>query len=189
MAKFGRRAIDIKGKRYGKLVVIERANFKVTNPNDSQARWLCKCDCGNTTVVRSYNLRKGYIKSCGCGRYELVPSNKLPPGDAAKHRLFSDYKKRAKYEDISFDIDYEDFINLTKRTCEYCGRFPANIIQTRNKRLNESYTYNGIDRRDNTKGYTKENCVTCCEICNRAKKDLSLEDFFAWIHRLIEYNS
>ena len=72
--------------------------------------------------------------------------------------------------------------------CVSCGRFPLNVITTRNKVYNESYNYNGVDRRNNLLGYTKENCVTCCEICNRAKKDLPLEEFFAWIHRLIEYN-
>jgi hypothetical protein len=28
---------------------------------------------------------------------------------------------------------------------------------------------NGIDRVDNSKGYTKDNCVSCCQFCNRMK--------------------
>jgi hypothetical protein len=49
--------------RYGKLTVKHRVF-----PNDKQgaAQYLCKCDCGNETVVRGYVLRKGDTKSCGC---------------------------------------------------------------------------------------------------------------------------
>ena len=40
---------------------------------------------------------------------------------------------------------------------------------------------NGIDRIDNNKGYTKENCVPCCDICNRIKMDLPYNVFIEHI--------
>jgi len=175
--------IDLTGQRFFRLKVIHLYG----KDKNGQAIWECKCDCGNIKNIRSNSLRRGAIKSCGCWRKEKSPHNKLPYGVAAQHKLYNDYKKRAKYDDISFDIEYEDFISLTKRTCEYCGRIPSNVIEPQNKNSG-SYIYNGVDRRDNTKGYTKDNCITCCEICNRAKKDLSLEEFYHWIHRLIEFN-
>lgn len=58
----GRPAIDLTGKRFGKLTVISR----VANANDGHARWLCQCDCGNTIEVSSNVLKKGNTKSCGC---------------------------------------------------------------------------------------------------------------------------
>ena len=39
-------------------------------------------------------------------------------------------------------------------------------------------------RLDNYKGYTIDNCVSCCKICNRAKGSLPLETFQKWIERL-----
>lgn len=50
------------GNKYGRLTVIERA------PNDSagRAHWICKCECGNTTIVRGTTLRSGATQSCGC---------------------------------------------------------------------------------------------------------------------------
>lgn len=54
--------IDLASQRFGRLTVIERAE----NSNAGQAKWLCKCDCGNHKVVAGYQLRGGYIQSCGC---------------------------------------------------------------------------------------------------------------------------
>ena len=49
------------GNRYGKLVVLKRANSI-----NGKAAWLCKCDCGNETIVSGSDLRSGKVKSCGC---------------------------------------------------------------------------------------------------------------------------
>lgn len=42
-------------------------------------------------------------------------------------------------------------------------------------------TDNGIDRVDNSKGYTSDNCVPCCWACNNAKKNNSSSEFLAWV--------
>ena len=52
---------DLTGKRFGKLVAIKR------DEQDS-SKWVCKCDCGNTTSVYMHNLTCGKAKSCGCKR-------------------------------------------------------------------------------------------------------------------------
>ena len=62
----GRPRIDLTGQRFGKLLVIgEKGRI------NEQVAWECQCDCGNTTVVRSSDLRSGDTKSCGCLRKEL----------------------------------------------------------------------------------------------------------------------
>ena len=58
------RVINIIGNRYGHLVVLER----VENSKFKAAQYLCKCDCGNTTISSSNALRTGHKKSCGCSR-------------------------------------------------------------------------------------------------------------------------
>lgn len=50
------------GRKYGALTVIR---FAGTGNNG--ARWLCKCDCGKEKTVDGYLLRRGSIKTCGCG--------------------------------------------------------------------------------------------------------------------------
>lgn len=57
---------DETGKRYGKLTVIK---YDHTDPKGG-AYWLCKCDCGCTTVVKGNRLRNGKTRSCGCLKRE-----------------------------------------------------------------------------------------------------------------------
>lgn len=57
---------DLTGQRFGKLTVISRAETK----KDRKARWLCRCDCGNETIVIGRSLRVGMTQSCGCKSIE-----------------------------------------------------------------------------------------------------------------------
>lgn len=50
------------GQKFGRLTVIEFHHKDKYN----NLYWLCKCDCGNETVVRAGNLRTGHTVSCGC---------------------------------------------------------------------------------------------------------------------------
>lgn len=58
MGKF----IDLTGQKFAKLIVMKR----VESDKRGGAAWLCKCECGNETIVLSNSLRRGNTKSCGC---------------------------------------------------------------------------------------------------------------------------
>lgn len=53
--------IDLTGQRFGRLAVIGQSSR-----HNRQVLWLCKCDCGQTTIVTGGNLRSGNTRSCGC---------------------------------------------------------------------------------------------------------------------------
>jgi hypothetical protein len=61
-----RQLVDLTGKRFGKLVVIERGE----NTGSGQPRWYCKCDCGELALVQAYNLKYNRTKSCGCDKLQ-----------------------------------------------------------------------------------------------------------------------
>ena len=63
---------DLTGQRFGKLTVIKR----VENSKCNRTQWLCKCDCGNTTMVLSCNLKSGKVSSCGCLHREKLKFSK-----------------------------------------------------------------------------------------------------------------
>lgn len=64
-----KRRADIAGQRFGRLVAVERVGIR-----SKQSLWLCKCDCGNTTVVSMSNLKVGHTTSCGCALQEAQQS-------------------------------------------------------------------------------------------------------------------
>jgi hypothetical protein len=79
--------IDMTGKRFGRLIVIERAENRT---NRKVAMWKCKCDCGKEVVCRGTHIRSGRTSSCGCLGIENATKAKLKHGDAqGKHaRLY-----------------------------------------------------------------------------------------------------
>ena len=68
---------DLIGKKFGRLIVIKRVENHVQPSGKQYVQWLCKCDCGNETVVRGANLKKGHTQSCGCLQKEKVTTHGL----------------------------------------------------------------------------------------------------------------
>lgn len=64
------RLVDLVGQRFTRLTVIERAPNK--SLADTNARWLCSCDCGKTCIAYGQDLRRGKFKSCGCLNAERI---------------------------------------------------------------------------------------------------------------------
>ena len=177
------RIIDIIGQKFGRWTVIER---NLPNNKFGNLMWLCKCDCGTKKIVSGISLRFGTSKSCGCLQKEAVKrtghKNGLTSGLSSMKGVFSSYKRNAKNRGISFKLTFEEFKETTQKNCVYCGAKPNNI--RKNQHNNGDYTYNGIDRIDNNKGYIISNIAPCCKICNRVKRDLTLQEFKDWIERV-----
>lgn len=70
------RPIDLTGKRFGRLIVLER----VENSRSGGTVWKCKCDCGNVKICNGERLRCGKLKSCGCLSIDTVKKNMTKHG-------------------------------------------------------------------------------------------------------------
>ena len=70
------------------------------------------------------------------------------------------YKGSAREKGLEFTLTSEEFFELVNGVCYFCG--------------GEGY---GIDRLDSSVGYKKENCVSCCTMCNLMKLTNTVEDF------------
>lgn len=105
--------------------------------------------------------RCAHIASCS-GQGDSYYATAWP---TSKRSTFTAYAKRAAVKGLTFELDQETFYNISKQVCFYC------------KRPNSYHHSNGVDRVDNEKGYTVDNCVACCAECNSMKSDISLQDF------------
>jgi len=173
--------IDLTGQRFGRWTVLKRVKGKRAN-----AAWLCRCDCGTESSVYSDSLRSGKSKSCGCLRDEETSKRqRLPDGEAAFNSIVEQYRRQAAVRGYEWHLTRSDVRRLTKQTCSYCGCPPSQV--RRRSSLRGDYVYNGIDRVDSDAGYTLENCVSCCGTCNRAKRNMSAEEFLSWVSRVWHY--
>lgn len=107
------------------------------------------------------------------------------PGHAATTRLMEIYKWNAKVREIGFHLTREQFQHIIGLPCDYCGSPPTAI--KRGKDIWSPLIYNGIDRVDNSLGYTSENSVPCCKMCNAAKKAMPVQEFLDWIKRIYHH--
>lgn len=176
---------DIAGQRFGKLVALERA-APPRGRSGKRAWWKCQCDCGNITVCDGAELRNGTVKSCGCAKH-------LASGEAAFNALWYVYRTAHQRKrglspgdpKAQFTLTKEQFRELTKQNCFYCGKLPSTV----KKAKHSDYLYNGLDRIDNTKGYTPDNVVPCCGECNFHKGSLPQDQFLAWLDRVTAFGS
>jgi len=83
----GRKAVDISGKKFGRLTVLYR-NKNFHSSSGYSARWWCLCDCGNIKSISYAHLRQG-TKSCGCLRDEN--SSKRNKGKYIKSEIGNKY--------------------------------------------------------------------------------------------------
>lgn len=68
---------DLTGMRFGRLIVIKRAENYVSPKGDTNTQWLCLCDCGEYVTVNQSRLTSGNTQSCGCLRREKSSERKF----------------------------------------------------------------------------------------------------------------
>lgn len=196
-------AKNLKGKKFNTLTVLERVG-SLTRPNGtkSHSTWSCLCDCGNTTVLPSNEIKKKSRKGCSVKcpfvseanlaqlstRKGMIYQKREDLGEGHSYiaQMYKAYRNGAKKRGYEFELIRVDFANLIRQSCYYCLALPSLRSMKRKGRIHEA-NVNGLDRTDNSKGYTLENVVPCCATCNFLKGPLNREEFLKQI-RLISAN-
>lgn len=168
--------INLVNKSYGRLTVLRRGE----NTTDGHIRWWCKCVCGTEKLVHSSGLKNGSTTSCGCRWKEWSETTKKRPYE----RLYNAFIRSSKKRKYNVDLTYEQFLDFTNVLhCYYCG----DIVEW-DKHHSSDLRYHGynLDRKDNEVGYTKENCVVCCPLCNYMKRTMGYEEFINHIRKILQ---
>lgn len=162
---------NLTDNQYGRLIVIGIEGYN----SHGEGLWKCKCDCGKISIVFAGNLIRGHTRSCGCLQIDTTERKMFPTKNTAFNRVYRTYKHTAKRRNLSFTLSPEEFREITQKVCFYCSRPPQNECKSGTSSI--SYWYSGIDRIDNTAGYSLGNTVPCCYVCNRMKGTMTQKQF------------
>lgn len=154
--------------------------------------YLCKCVCGSQRTIRSGDFK--IRKSCGCTRLSGTPRQverwtfrrKGTLTENLSRGIYRNYKRAAEKRSYSFELTYNQFLNLIQQPCRYCTESPSSLWRGSSRKYLEPmiFKYNGVDRVDNSLGYTATNCVPCCSLCNNSKGTLPLSIWLDWIQKV-----
>jgi hypothetical protein len=159
----GKKFIDLSGQTLGKLTVLKRLLSTKDKTGQTKSWYLCRCICGVEKAIGASSVKSGRTKSCGCFQRERL-------GDILRLRayesLYNRLKRCAERNGHEVSLTYSEFIEFTEiNECHYCG---GKVFWTQFDMAKNGRAYN-LDRKDNTLGYTVENCVVCCKRCNFGK--------------------
>lgn len=102
------RIVDLTGRVFGKLIVIERAGYKTTKSGQQHIQWKCRCECGRETIVPGRDLSSGNTQSCGQCKNEN------------HYEFFDDYVVGYTNTGASFIVDLDDYERVSPR---YWGNY------------------------------------------------------------------
>lgn len=148
------RLVNIKGLRFGRLVVINKVPVTApTSTSRKTTRWYCRCSCGKVVIVNSYSLRRGFTRSCGCLRRTANIKRCTTHGlsHTSEYFTWSNIRNRCNN---SNDTEYQLYGGRGIRVCNRWRSF-ANFYADMGPKPGPEYS---IDRKDSNKGYSPTNC-------------------------------
>lgn len=141
--------LEIKsGQRFNKLIVIKEVDRFIQPSGQPQRGFLCKCDCGKTKVIRLSHLIHNRVRSCGCltGEFHGDSHTQL-------HNTYRAMKNRC------YNSNYHEYYLYGGRGIKICKEWENSYLTFKGFALKNGYKEGlWIDRINNYKGYSPDNC-------------------------------
>lgn len=112
------RVIDLTNQRFGKLIAMSMHSA------DSYGRkkWLCLCDCGNSSIVSSDNLRRGHTLSCGCVKAKRAAEASITHGHTSI-MVSPEYRAWVHMKTRCYNVNASNYYLYGGRGIKVCDRW------------------------------------------------------------------
>lgn len=139
---------NLVGKKFGKLSVVDK--FPENNKYNA-VQWVCKCECGEETIVTTSHLRSGSVASCGnhLGKHRHA----IKGEETSEYSTWLGIKDRCNNKN---NPRYKDYGGRNIKICRQWSSSFENFLDDMGKKPNPTYS---IERIDNDKGYYPGNCI------------------------------
>ncbi len=154
----GRKANDLIGKKFGKLIVIERKG----SDKYGKSLWLCECECGKECIKLGGRLISGKTKSCGC----LTTATH----GMSKHLLWGVWNQMIQRCYNPNTHSYKFYGAKGVRVCELWRESSSEFFKWALPQWDTGLT---IDRIDDRLGYSPDNCRFIPLIDNVVRKRIT----------------
>lgn len=139
---------DVTGRTFGYLTVIGRDESSIGQRN---SKWFCRCKCGKITTVTRCSLVTGHTTSCGCKWFESHNATHGMTGTRI-HGIWAAMNERCRNK-------HKSNTKYIERGITVCKEWQTDFMSFYNWAMANGYTDElTIDRIDNDRGYSPDNC-------------------------------
>lgn len=146
---------NIAGQQYGMLKAIEVSG----KTKRGDAKWLCRCNCGEYVEVVGYNLRNGHTRSCGCLRAEISEWVNVTHGQSStKDGRSPEYRTWTNMKSRCFNPRLKRYKDYGGRGITVCPEWADSFEQFYKDMGDRPSPRHSIDRIDVNGNYEPDNC-------------------------------
>jgi len=153
------KAVDLTGRVFGRLTVINKETDHITKSGRKISRWLCKCSCGKSKIIRSGDLTSNRTLSCGCLGKEQRLKARTKHGHTSNSKNTKEYHTWCNLKQRCFNPNNAHYGDYAGRGITVCPEWVHSFETFYADMGDAPGPEYSIERVNNDGNYEPSNCI------------------------------